>query len=222
MLSNSEATFGKNNNVLLLQSLYKILHRSVKIWTKIFCDKNHEKKFGQRKKTKLHEKKKKKKTLEKLSISRLASLHVTLNTKRSPIHFSIISNFVQSWGFQAVRDEKARMLCDSKATFGKNNNVLILLLQNLYKTSIIQLKFEPKLLSCFLVKTTKRILSEKENQTTCKKKKKSRARKSRREIKEKLSISRSSSLQVTVVTLNTKSIPIHFSIISSFVQSWGF
>ena len=64
------------------------------------------------------------------------------------------------------------MLCDSKATFGKNNNVLILLLQNLYKTSIIQLKFEPKLLSCFLVKTTKRILSEKENQTTCKKKKK--------------------------------------------------
>ena len=167
-------------------------------------------------------KKKKKKTLEKLSISRLASLHVTLNTKRSPIHFSIISNFVQSWGFQAVRDEKARMLCDSKATFGKNNNVLILLLQNLYKTSIIQLKFEPKLLSCFLVKTTKRILSEKENQTTCKKKKKSRERKSRREIKEKLSISRSSSVQVTVVTLNTKSIPIHFSIISSFVQSWGF
>ena len=79
---------------------------------------------------------------------------------------------MQSWGFQAVRDEKTRMLCDSKATFGKSNNVLILLLQNLYKTSIIQLKFEPKLLSCFLVKTTKRILSEKENQTTCKKKKK--------------------------------------------------
>ena len=114
---------------------------------------------------------------------------------------------------------KQEMLSDSEATFGKNKNVLLLVvLQSLYKNFHYLVKIWTKIVLC---KNHKRkFWLEKENQATCQKKKKNLERENLRE-KDKLSISCSSSLPVIVVTLNTKSIPIYFSIISSFVQSWG-